>query len=85
MGVGWPLGKNENLRFRGQNEMGERRKGENCLKNELKGLKIASFWAINYKHWGGEVCRARVRSDILSVISKNILAVALYKNNFTTS
>ena len=33
----------------GQNEKGKRKKGGNCIKNGVKGLKIASFWVVNSK------------------------------------
>ena len=33
----------------GKNEKEERKKGENCIKNVLKDLKMASYWGINSK------------------------------------
>ena len=29
----------------------QKRKGENCTKNGVKGLKIALFWVINFKNF----------------------------------
>ena len=43
-GNGQPGKKNKNHE---RNEKGERKKKENCIKNGEKGLKNASFWAIN--------------------------------------
>ena len=45
--VKWPSEKNKNHDFGRKNQGVERTKGTNCIKNVLKGLKIASFWVIN--------------------------------------
>ena len=39
-------------KLRRKNEKGERTKEENYIKKEGKGLKNASFWAINSKRFG---------------------------------
>ena len=46
--VSW--GRNIKLGVRGKYEKGERKKEENCIKKGGKGLKNASFWAINSKN-----------------------------------
>ena len=43
--------KNKSL---GKNEKGERKKEENYIKKWEKGLKNASFWAINSTNFAGE-------------------------------
>ena len=44
------------LRFRrGKNDKLERKKGENYKKNGAKGLKIASFWVLNFRTPGNKM------------------------------
>jgi len=46
----WPAGEKMKLGVREKNEKGKRKKEENFIK---KGLKNASFWAINSKNFMG--------------------------------
>ena len=44
-GGGWGHGKKtKNNIHRERNEKGERKKGENCIKIGVKGLKLLLFW-----------------------------------------
>ena len=43
-------GKKSKLGVREKNEKGERKKEENYIKKGEKGLKYASFWAIDSKN-----------------------------------
>ena len=46
----WPAGEKIKIRSKGKkNEIGERKKEETYIRKGEKGLKNASFWAINSK------------------------------------
>ena len=39
-----PLWKKSKIKKKGKNVKEENKKGENCIKNGVEGLKIVSFW-----------------------------------------
>ena len=42
------------MKIFGKNVEGEIKNWENCIKNGVKGLKIASLWVIDYKNFSRE-------------------------------